>query len=117
MKDTVKIFKALGDPSRIRIMKMLEEGKLCVCEITAVLDLAPSTVSKHLSLLRDAGLILDEKNGKWVDYFLNEKSDSEIVRNLLGMIKNTDNDDKTIKDDTERLKDSSRFIICDISTT
>jgi ArsR family transcriptional regulator, arsenate/arsenite/antimonite-responsive transcriptional repressor len=116
MKKTIKIFKALGDSNRVRILKMLEEGKLCVCEITAVLDLAPSTVSKHLSILRDAGFIEDEKNGKWVDYMIAEKPENNLISDLLKLVKETDNDDKTIKDDLERLKDSSRFLICDFTT-
>ena len=63
MRNLVKVFKALSDSNRIRIIKMLEQRRLCVCEITEVLKLASSTVSKHLSILRDAELILDEKDG------------------------------------------------------
>ena len=64
-RDIVKVFKALGDSNRIRIVKMLEARELCVCEVREVLDLSNSTVSKHLSVLRDADLILDRKDGKW----------------------------------------------------
>lgn len=60
------IFDALSDKSRLRIIKMLHRKLLCVCEITEILKLALSIVSKHLSILRDAGLITDEKNGKWI---------------------------------------------------
>ena len=59
MRTLVKIFKALADSNRIRILKMLEVRPLCVCEITEVLNLAASTVSKHLSILRDADFIID----------------------------------------------------------
>ena len=116
MKNTVKIFKALSDSNRVRILKMLEDGKLCVCEITAVLDLAPSTVSKHLSILRDAGFIEDEKNGKWVDYMIIEEPENKQISELLKLVRESDNEDRTIKDDLERLKDSSRFLICDFTT-
>ena len=61
MRELVKIFKALSDSNRIRIIKMLQIRPLCVCEITAVLNLATSTVSKHLSILREADLIYDIK--------------------------------------------------------
>jgi ArsR family transcriptional regulator len=54
MKNHLKVFKSLSDKNRLRIMKMLEARPMCVCEITAVLNLAPSTVSKHLSLLHEA---------------------------------------------------------------
>ena len=68
MRNFIKVFKALSDFNRIRIVKMLQLRPLCVCEIREVLDLATSTVSKHLSILRDAELILDEKDGKcWRD--------------------------------------------------
>ncbi len=62
--------RAIADPSRLRILKLLESGELCVCQITAVLGLAPATVSKHLSLLRQAGLVAQRKAGRWVHYRL-----------------------------------------------
>ena len=64
MRDVVKVFKALSDSNRVRILKMLEVRPLCVCEITRILNLATSTVSKHLSILRDVDFILDHKEGK-----------------------------------------------------
>ena len=73
MRELVKQFKALSDPNRVRIIKMLEVKPLCVCEIREILDLANSTISKHLTLLREAGFILDEKSGKWVNYRLNDE--------------------------------------------
>ena len=59
--ENTKIFKALSDNSRLRILKMLQTKSLCVCEIQDILGLAASTVSKHLSILRDAGFISEEK--------------------------------------------------------
>ena len=64
MNPLIKIFKALSDTNRVRILKMLEIRPLCVCEITAVLGLAMSTVSKHLSIMREADLIFDKKENK-----------------------------------------------------
>ena len=60
--------KAAGYRNRLRILHMLAEGPLCVCQIVAVLDLTQPTISKHLSVLKNAGLIEDEKRGKWVFY-------------------------------------------------
>lgn len=63
-------FKALGHPARLRILAMLSDGELCVCQITAVLGLATSTVSAHLAALRRAGLVSERKHGRWVFYSL-----------------------------------------------
>jgi DNA-binding transcriptional ArsR family regulator len=62
--------KALAHPGRLRILAMLRDGDLCVCQMTAVLELAASTVSSHLSDLRRAGLVTERKSGKWVHYHL-----------------------------------------------
>lgn len=62
----VTIARALGHPARLRTMAMLRRGELCVCQITVVLKLAPSTVSAHLRELRRAGLTTERKEGRWV---------------------------------------------------
>lgn len=73
MIDTFEtIAKALADASRLRILKLLEDGEVCVCHVTEVLGLAPATVSKHLSLLKAAGLVRARKDGRWVHYRLHE---------------------------------------------
>lgn len=66
----VRTHKALAHPGRLRILAMLRGGPLCVCQMTAVLRLAPSTVSAHLSELRHADLVTERKEGKWVEYRL-----------------------------------------------
>ena len=71
LEQYTEIFKALSEPSRVRILKMLQVKPLCVCEITDVLGLKSSTVSEHLSILRENGLITSEKKGKLVFYKLN----------------------------------------------
>jgi arsenate reductase/ArsR family transcriptional regulator len=73
---THAITRALGNPTRLRILAMLETGELCVCQITEVLGLAPSTVSAHLRELRLAGLIGERKQGKWVYASLQEKAEA-----------------------------------------
>jgi len=70
---TLSVTKALANPARLRILALLERGECCVCQLTAVLSLAPSTVSAHLSELRRAGLLLDRKAGKIVFYRLAER--------------------------------------------
>jgi DNA-binding transcriptional ArsR family regulator len=66
----VQAAKAIGHPVRLRILAMLQSGSLCVCQLTAVLGLAASTVSGHLAELRRAGLVAERKQGKWVEYSL-----------------------------------------------
>jgi ArsR family transcriptional regulator len=70
--EVVEAAKGLAHPARLRILAMLAEGELCVCQMTAVLELAPSTVSQHLSVLSRGGLLADRKESKLVFYRLRE---------------------------------------------
>ncbi len=70
MKQLARIFKALSDETRLRILALLSNGELCVCDLMAALDLPQSTVSRHLAYLRNAGLIDDRRNGVWMFYRL-----------------------------------------------
>jgi DNA-binding transcriptional ArsR family regulator len=77
---TAAAHKALGHPVRLRVVAMLASGELCVCQITAVLKLAVSTVSAHLAELKRAGLVAEQKQGRWVIY---RQSESESARLLI----------------------------------
>ena len=112
MRELVKIFKALSDSNRMRILKMLQIRPLCVCEITAVLNLATSTVSKHLSILREADLIYDIKEGKWVNYYLNKKSNELYIKDILPLLKNWLPKDKLVIKDAEKVDQVDRNILC-----
>jgi len=107
-----QIFKALSDRSRIRIMKMLQNKKLCVCEIRAVLGLANSTVSQHLSILKDSGLILDEKDGKWVNYMINKNNTDKDVKNAILYIFLGLEEDETTRKDKIMIEKANRITIC-----
>jgi ArsR family transcriptional regulator len=74
MKTSAKIFKALADETRLRIMTLLANGELCVCDLMAVLALPQSTVSRHLSYLKNTGWVLDRRQGTWMHYRLNEEN-------------------------------------------
>ena len=74
MRDFMAITKALSDPNRVRILLALRRGELCVCQITELFGFAPSTVSKHLSILHHAHLILSRKSERWVYYRLPERN-------------------------------------------
>ena len=109
-----EVYRALAEPNRLRIIKMLEVKPLCVCEITEVLQLAASTVSKHLSILRDAGLIIDQKDGKWVNYCLNDSPDQQQVRQLLHLLADELADDEVVRTDAGKAAAVDRLDICDI---
>lgn len=77
---------ALADPNRVRILLALRQGELCVCQITELFGFAPSTISKHLSVLRQAGLILSRKTERWVYYRLPGKTVSSPAREALAWL-------------------------------
>ncbi|MFC1546991.1 ArsR/SmtB family transcription factor [Candidatus Neomarinimicrobiota bacterium] len=110
--DLAQALKALSEPNRLRILKMLELRPLCVCEITEVLQLATSTVSKHLSILRAAGLIRAEKEGKWINYHLNEVPGPESVSSLLHQLTESLTIDETIRRDAAAVQAVDRYRIC-----
>jgi len=83
MKDFITITKALADENRVRILTALESRELCVCQLIALLQLAPSTVSKHLWILKQAGLIDLRKEGRWSYYRLANQNPSELVATTL----------------------------------
>ena len=88
MRDILNITRALGDPTRLRILLALRGGELCVCQLTGLCGLAPSTVSKHLSVLAQAGLVLSRKTERWVYYRLPAPKKVPVaVREALDWIK------------------------------
>lgn len=76
MNGFIQTTKAISDPNRVRALVALRDQELCVCRIIELLQLAPSTVSKHLTILKQAGLILSRKDGRWMHYRLPNKSSS-----------------------------------------
>lgn len=86
LKNAERTFKAVGDRTRLRIMKMLEPGPLCVCQIVETLGVSQSAVSKHLSILVGAGLLSDKRQGKWIIYSLT-KPESELCRKVQAALR------------------------------
>ncbi len=111
MRKIEKIFKALGDRSRIRIIKMLEVRPLCVCEITAILGSGQSSVSRHLGILRDAGLVIDEKEGLWVNYSL-VTPETEPLSSIMSGLGRWGEGDPQVIGDREAARRVSRREIC-----
>lgn len=85
LSTSTDVFKALGHPGRLRILGMLREGGLCVCQLTAVLESAVSTVSAHLGELKRAGLVAERRDGRWVVYSLAEGMES-LLSEVWGLI-------------------------------
>jgi ArsR family transcriptional regulator len=83
VREFIKVMKALSDPNRVKIIKLLQRRVLCVCEIKDALGLAQSTASKHLKILEDAGLITYSKKGLWVNYRLADGDRNAYVSSLL----------------------------------
>jgi len=114
MRSITKVFKALSDANRLRILKMLEVKPMAVCEITSILQLATSTVSKHLAILRDAGFIIDQKDGKWVNYQLNKANTTEYIAELHPLVVKWLDDFPNIRNDHEKALLVDRRVICGI---
>lgn len=88
MPDLVRIFKALGDTNRLRIIKTLSERTLCVCDLAKELDISQPTLSHHLKVLRDAGLVKGEKEGQWIYCSVNRELFDDYgidLERLLGL--------------------------------
>jgi ArsR family transcriptional regulator len=103
MKDFIGVMKALSDPNRVKIVKMLQHKTMCVCEIQAALRIAQPSVSKHLKILEAAGLVDWAKNGMWVDYHLTDGSRSPYAASLLGNLRHWLEDEPAIAETVEML--------------
>jgi DNA-binding transcriptional ArsR family regulator len=89
----------LSDENRVRTLLALRQGELCVCQITELFGLAPSTISKHLSILFQAGLVESRKDGRWIFYQLPGKNASVVVREALDWIeKSLDHNPRVLRD-------------------
>jgi ArsR family transcriptional regulator len=101
MQELTTIFKALSEETRLRIIKLLEKGELCVCDIVQALDIVQPKASFHLGVLREAGLIKDRKQGKWIHYSLNG---SDLFKRMLMVSVCEKADGKVVADDQKRLE-------------
>jgi ArsR family transcriptional regulator, arsenate/arsenite/antimonite-responsive transcriptional repressor len=106
MREFLLVLKALANPARARIIKLLEEGELCVCDIIIVIGLKQSTISKHLNILKNAGLVDDRKDGTWAYYRLSKDRINEYNVFMNTMMKKCLNEDDSVK------KDKIKMITC-----
>jgi len=98
MGESIVVMKAVPDPSRVKILKMLQHKSMCVCEMQTALKPAQPTVSKHLKILEDSGLVACRKSGLWVNYYLTDEGTTPYAASLLGNLKHwLDNDPEIIR--------------------
>lgn len=112
MEKFIKVMKALSDPNRVKIIKILQKRIMCVCEIRAALCLAQPTISKHLKVLEEAGLVSHNKDGLWVNYFLTDGAQSSYAASLLGQMRHWLSEDLEIKRLFDSLDKIQREEIC-----
>jgi len=112
MKRFVRVMKALSDPSRVKIIKILGVKELCVCELRQLLGLAQPTVSKHLKILEEAGLVDYRKEGSWIIYRLSAGEDSEYARVMLGNLKGWLDEEPQVREMVDSLPQLNRERSC-----
>lgn len=110
MRECMTVIKALADENRVRILMALRERELCVCEIIEFLGLAPSTVSKHLSILYQAGLLESRKDGRWVYYQLAGNDINPVASNAITWITHCLKQDRVIVEDDRHIKENGPLI-------
>ncbi|RJP62089.1 MAG: ArsR family transcriptional regulator [Candidatus Auribacter fodinae] len=111
MKELEKCLKALADKNRLRIVKLLQDRKMCVCELAQVIGITQPSVSRHLNKLKSAGLINSEQDGFWTNYYV-ITADTAYGRILLSNIREWLNDDAIIMKDKTEAGKADRTRIC-----
>jgi ArsR family transcriptional regulator len=112
MKSFLKVMKALSDPNRVKIIKLLQQKMMCVCELRGALKIAQPTVSKHLKILEEAGLVDYEKDGLWVNYFLADGKSNPYAASVLGNLRHWLDEDPEIVDLVRKVPFLNREELC-----
>lgn len=112
MRNFIKVMKAMSDPNRVKIMKMLQHRVMCVCEIQTAIGISQSSVSKHLKILEEAGLAAFHKKGLWVNYTLADGNASPYAATMMGQLKHWLENDPEIKELCNKLPGIQRELIC-----
>jgi DNA-binding transcriptional ArsR family regulator len=112
MESLLAITRALSDENRVRALLALGDQEVCICQLIELLQLAPSTVSKHMSTLKHARLVVGRKKGRWMHYRLPA---ARIVRQVLTWVRQSGSEDSRIRTDAGRMKiilETNRSLIC-----
>ena len=112
MKDFIQVMKAVSDPNRVKVLKMLQNKSMCVCEMQAALQIAQPSVSKHLKLLEDSGLVGSKKDGLWVNYYLTDGSSSPYAAVVLGNLRHWLENNPEVSELVKRLPEIRREEVC-----
>jgi ArsR family transcriptional regulator, arsenate/arsenite/antimonite-responsive transcriptional repressor len=104
VESLLAVTRALSDENRVRALLALGDQEICVCQLIALLQLAPSTVSKHMSVLKQAGLVAGQKKGRWMYYRLPGKAASPMVRRALSWVRQAVSEDLRIRMDLKRME-------------
>ena len=112
MEGFIKVMKAFSDPNRVKIIKMLQHKSMCVCEMQAALRIAQPSVSKHLRILEEAGLVDSRKDGLWVNYHLTDGKSSAYAASILGNLRHWLEDDEQVIELLEKIPLIRREDIC-----
>ena len=108
MRDFAKLFKALSDETRIRILKVLLERECCVCEVMQALDISQSRASRNLGILENAGFINSRRDGLWIVYSIDEQRMNSHVAPLIELLRDSLVNEEIILQDRERLSRAVR---------
>jgi ArsR family transcriptional regulator len=108
MRDFVKLFKALSDETRIRILKVLLQRECCVCEVMQALDISQSRASRNLGILEDAGFIKSKRDGLWIVYSIDEQKTNSYPTRLIELLRGSLVNEEVIQQDRERLSRATR---------
>lgn len=103
MRDFVKLFKALSDETRIRILKVLLQRECCVCEVMQALDISQSRASRNLGILESAGFIKSRRDGLWIVYSIDEHKMNSYAAPLIELLRGSLVNEETIVQDKKRL--------------
>jgi len=110
MQNLDTAFKALADINRVRILKLLNKRKMCVCELAYVLDVSQPAMSKQLKKIAKAGFIESEQDGFWTNYFISTKND--YAKSLLILLSGWLNDEQVINKDFKKAERANREKLC-----
>ena len=109
MRDLVKVFKALSDCIRLRMLKLLQGRELCVCKIMQALDISQTRASRNLGVLKNAGFVVDRRQGLWVHYSVNKNKVNQYHWAISALLDKWLEDEGIIIEDTKRLKKAARL--------
>ena len=112
MDDFINVMKALSDPNRVRMIKLLQNKDLCVCELQQLLSIPQPAVSKHMKVLEKAGMVRSSKEGLWVNYALDYGSPNPYAAAILGNLRHWLADDDILRKMEKKLPDVKRHTVC-----